>query len=122
MFFDQPDLDVAERLWTTLEHRQPDVARLLGEDRVKAAARDGLLRSRLLLMPGMTISNAKPFTSPIGTHFPAGEMFVVEVVGQSTRCRHERTGSVVWVQGNRTSSSFAGTPLQYRVIPSQNSR
>lgn len=37
------------------------------------------------------------FTSPIGVHFPAGTVFVVNLVGVSTRCHAERCGSIAWV-------------------------
>lgn len=58
------------------------------------------------LAVGAVVTNDRPFTSPIGAHFAAGERFEVEIVGRSTRCRHLGTGSVVWVQGSAHGSRF----------------
>lgn len=58
------------------------------------------------LVVGEVIVNDRPFTSPIGAHFAAGEQFLVEIVGRSTRCSHLGTGSVVWVQGSKRGSRF----------------
>lgn len=62
---------------------------------------------RAALVLGAVVVNDRPFTSPIGAHFAAGERFEVEIVGRSTRCRHARTGSVVWLRGSAVGSTFS---------------
>ena len=59
---------------------------------------------------GEKVTNDRPFVSPIGASFAPGESFSVEIVGVSTRCRHDRTGSVVWVQGSRMGCFFLAKP------------
>ena len=58
------------------------------------------------LSVGAVVVNDRPFTSPVGAHFAAGERFEVEIVGRSTRRRHVGTGSVVWLRGSVDGSKF----------------
>jgi hypothetical protein len=60
----------------------------------------------MLLTVGAIVINDKSFTTPIGTHFAAGEEFEVTIVGRSTMCHHVRTRSTVWLQGNTTGAKF----------------
>lgn len=50
---------------------------------------------------GDKVTNDSAFTSPIGTHFPKGTAFTVEVGGQtagrSIKLRADRCGSVAWI-------------------------
>ncbi len=59
-----------------------------------------------MLTIGTVLTASHAFTSPIGCHFLAGDTFTVDLVGRSTRCTHDRTGSVVWVQGSSVGSKF----------------
>jgi len=62
--------------------------------------------ARAPLVVGQIVTCDRPFTSLIGAHFRAGDRFAVDLVGRSTRCRHELTGSVVWIQGSDEGSRF----------------
>lgn len=46
---------------------------------------------------GQKLTNDKAFTTPTGVHFPAGSVFVVNLVGVSTRCHHEVSQTIVWI-------------------------
>lgn len=50
---------------------------------------------------GDRIENSKPFTSPIGTYFPAHTKFTVTIGGytaaRSIRLSADQCGSVVWL-------------------------
>jgi hypothetical protein len=50
---------------------------------------------------GDKVSNRSAFTSPIGTYFPAGTIFTVEIGGESggrsIKLRSDRCGSVAWI-------------------------
>lgn len=55
----------------------------------------------MTLEVGQRIRCDSAFTSPIGTHFPAGTVFVVAIGGQtggrSIKLHAERCGSVAWI-------------------------
>lgn len=50
---------------------------------------------------GEKVTCSKAFTSPIGTHFPAGSVFTVEIggetAGRSIALRADQCGSRVWI-------------------------
>ena len=50
---------------------------------------------------GDKITFSSAFTSPIGTHFPRGTVFTVEIggttAGRSIKLRADRCGSVAWI-------------------------
>lgn len=46
---------------------------------------------------GQKLTNEHAFTTPTGVHFPKGSVFVVNLIGVSTRCHHETTQTIVWI-------------------------
>lgn len=50
---------------------------------------------------GQRVTNSTAFTSPIGTYFPRGTLFTVEIGGdtggRSIKLRADQCGSVVWI-------------------------
>lgn len=57
---------------------------------------------------GAHITNSHAFTSIIGAHFAAGEVFEITIVGShNIQAVHLRTGSVVWLRRVGDTPRFA---------------